>query len=53
MSLFLCHFSPRKPFCNEKFTRDDHAIDRFVDAIERRFDCCPLFNPGYESFFEI
>jgi hypothetical protein len=53
MSLFFSHFSFRKPVCNGKFTEDDHAVDRLVDAAERRFGCSPLFIPGYESFFEI
>jgi hypothetical protein len=53
MLLFFSHFSPRKPVCNEKFTVVDHAVDRFVDAIERRFGCSPLFNRDYESFFKV
>jgi hypothetical protein len=53
MSLFFSHFSPRKPAYNEKFTGVDHAVDHFVDAIECRFGCFPLFNRGYESFFKV
>lgn len=53
MQSFYSYLYPRKSVRNRNFTLDGHAVDRFVAAIKRRFGCTPLFNPGYESFFEI
>jgi hypothetical protein len=32
------------PVFNEKTTAVDHAADRFVDAVDRRFGYFPLLN---------
>jgi hypothetical protein len=52
MPSFSSYFYPRILVRDGKFTVGDHTIDRFVDAIERCFRCTPMFNPGFESFFE-
>lgn len=30
----------------------DHAVDRFVDTVDRRFGCPPLLNRERQSFIE-
>ena len=52
MFLFYSHFSSRKLVCNENYRVVGHAVDRFVDAIDRRFSCSPLLNRDYGSPFE-
>jgi len=37
----------RRPLSNKKKTAVDHAIDRFIHAIDRRFECSPLLNRDY------
>jgi hypothetical protein len=53
VSLFSAHFSSRKPVCNENYRDVGHAVERFVDAIDRRFSCSPLFNRDCGSLFEV
>ena len=42
VSLFYSHFSSKKLVCNENYRGVSHAVDRFVDAIDRRFSYSPL-----------
>ncbi len=37
----------------KKITEVDYAVDHFVDAINRRVGCSPLFNRDYQRIFEI
>ena len=37
VSLLYSHFSSRKPVCNENYRGASHAVDRFIGAIDRRF----------------
>jgi hypothetical protein len=53
MSLFLSHFSPRKPTCNEKIATVDHAVDRFFNAVGLCISYPPLYNHDYQSLLEI
>jgi hypothetical protein len=53
VSLFYSHFSSRKPVCNENERGVGHAVDPFVDAIDRRFSCSPLLNRDCGSLFEV
>ena len=34
----------------KKIIEVDHAVDRFVDAIDRRSSCSPLLNRDRENF---
>jgi hypothetical protein len=55
VSLFSNHFSSRKPVCNENYRGAGHAVDRFVDAIDRRFSCspCSIATVGVSSKFGV
>jgi hypothetical protein len=53
VSLFSTYFSSRKPVCNENYSGVGHAVDRFVDAIDRRFSCSPWLNRDCGSLFEV
>jgi hypothetical protein len=44
MSLFFSYFYPRKPIYNEKITVVNHAVDRFVDAVDRYSSYSPLLS---------
>jgi hypothetical protein len=53
VSLFYNHFSSRKPVCNENYRGIGHAVDRFVDAIDRPLSCSPLLNRDCGSLFKV
>jgi hypothetical protein len=55
VSLFYSHFSSRKPVCNENERGVGHAVDPFVDAIDRRFSCspCSIATVGVSSKFGV
>src|SRR6516162_3017298 len=53
MSLFYSHFSTRKLVCNENYCGVSHVVDRFVDAIDRRFTCSPQLNRDCGSLFKV
>ncbi|PMD21298.1 hypothetical protein NA56DRAFT_645594 [Hyaloscypha hepaticicola] len=53
VSLFYSHFSSRKLVCNENNRGVGHAVDRFVDAIDRRCSCSPLLNRDCGSLFQV
>ena len=46
-------FSTRKPVRNENSGSVGHAVDRFVGAIARRFNCCFLLSRYCGSLFEV
>jgi len=53
VSLFYSHFSSRKPVCNENNHGAGHAVDRFINAIDRCFSSSPLLNRDCGSLFEV
>ena len=53
VSLFYNHFSSRKAICNKNYRCANHAVDRFVGAIDRRFPSSPLLNCVCGSLFKV
>jgi len=53
MSLLYNYFSPRKPVYNKNYRYVHHTVDRFVNAISRRFSYSPLLNRDCGSLVEV
>jgi hypothetical protein len=53
MPLFSNHLSLGNPFATRKLLLSGHAVDRFVDAIDRHFSSSPLFNRDCVSLLEV
>ena len=53
LSLFCSHFSSRKLVCNKNYRGVGYAVDRFINAIDRRLSCSPLLNRDCGSLFEV
>ena len=56
--LSICYYSsaislPGNQSTTRKFTVVDHAVDCFVDAIDRHLGYSPLLNRDYQSFFKV
>jgi hypothetical protein len=54
----MCHCSPAISLQETSLQRENyrglgHVVDRFVDAIDRRFSGSPLLNRDCESLFEV
>ena len=51
--LFYSYFSSRKLVRNQNFRGIGHAINRFIDTIDRRFSYSPLLNRDCGSLFKV